>query len=388
MDVDMDMSAPPSPILKTTSPSIAPSKDSIDPQDVLSKPYAATTVVPVVGSVPAASSHLNAQSLTLATGDLPEAPGMASAASDDSGIPGLSLAGKIHPGSTAPDISRQSRDDKLQATIQDKRAVHGPAPDDEQPVRLPPAQERGKPPADHMPSSPATEVPIEEAECDMDMSPPPSPSPSPVPQSPAITQRSSVGILQPTSLPLLEKQSPIAVEPPASSTATPVEAAWVPLPQTTKEGAAPAATSPAAAPIPVLAALDVAVSGTPTNDSCARIDAAHAPSPAPRKDASPEVQGSREGSPMVVESLLGLTEPPPIAESSVVLDDAVMAEGSPTVVDSMPISPIVQGVSYPEQQRDEPNKEPLRKLVEVGSEQPMQVCRRLCLRPSLINDAV
>ena len=371
MDVDMDMSAPPSPILKAASSSVILAEESIDRLDTLSRDDTVTTAAPVDGSTPAApkaTSDINALSLTLATGDLTGAPDVASAVSDDSVIPGLSLALKKQPTPAAGNAREQSRDGEAQVTLQDERTVPGNVFKDEQLVPVASTHNLEKPAADHVRSSLATEVPAEEAECDMDMSPPPSPSPSPVPQSPTISNRSSVPaeITPVASLSQPERQPPLAVGPSASAVATPVEAPQKPLPQ---------AGDSTATPTPASVAPVVAGSEASTGDSGGSnaLDVAQTPSSAPKKDAGPDVQASREGSPMMVESLLGLTEPPPIAESSVVPDDAVIAEGSPTVVDSMPISPTVQSASHPEQEQEEPDKEPLRKPADVGRERLIQV---------------
>lgn len=368
MDVDMDMSAPPSPILKAASSSVILAEESIDRLDTLSRDDTVTTAAPVDGSTPAApkaSSDTNALSLTLASGDLTGAPGVASAVSNDSAIPGLSLALKKSPTPAAGNAREQSRDGEA---LQDERAVPGNRSKDGQLVPVTPTHNLEKPAGDRVRSSSATEVPADETECDMDMSPSPSPSPSPVPQSPTISNPSSVPaeITPVASLSQPERQPPLAVGPSASAVATPVEAPQKPLPQ---------ARDNTATPNPASVAPVVEGSEAPTGDDGGSnaLDVAQAPSSAPKKDAGPEVQASREGSPMMVESLLGLTEPPPIAESSVVPDDTVMAEGSPTVVDSMPISPTVQSASHPEQEQEEPDQEPLRKAVDVGRERLIQV---------------
>ena len=75
----MDMSTPPSPILKATSPSIAPVEN-------------ATTHHAVPSSIDINASELDVLKLTSTVPKSPEAPGVGSAVSDDSTIPGLSLA--------------------------------------------------------------------------------------------------------------------------------------------------------------------------------------------------------------------------------------------------------------------------------------------------------
>ena len=336
----MDMSTPPSPILKATSPSIAPVEN-------------ATTHHAVPSSIDINASELDVLKLTSTVPKSPEAPGVGSAVSGDSTIPGLSLA--------AGDVREPDRYDNHTGPNNASTAQK-----DEPSANLAFSRENKETTPGHLPSSPTVEVPAEETECDMDMSPPPSPSPPPAPRSPTFSLRSSVPA-DTTSVVLPPRA---VVEPPTTTAATRIEAPKGSLPQASAGAGTSTAVSSVARLAPVLIPPAGAAHEAPVEEG--------APSPpAVRNDASPEEQNSREGSPMMVESLLGLTEPPPITESSVVPDDTAMVEGSPTVVDSMPISPIVQNASHPEQQQDGPEEVPLRKPVDLGSECPVQVCRVL-----------
>ncbi|EPS98288.1 hypothetical protein FOMPIDRAFT_1024714, partial [Fomitopsis schrenkii] len=185
----MDMSVPPSPILKVISPSTVVAEESVVFQDASSEADVVTTAGPVdnaAPSAPTASSDSNALSPALAAGDITSVPGVAS--SDGSAIPGLSLASQEHPTFAFRETRGQGGGGELRSTLQDKLAAPSTNDATSSDEELPPLspQEVEESTVGHTPSSPAMELPAEEAECDMDMSPPPSPSPSPVPHLPVL----------------------------------------------------------------------------------------------------------------------------------------------------------------------------------------------------------
>lgn len=355
MDVDMDVSAPPSPILQATLPLVSQPEQPSGPGTVAVKSGPVTPKEPVVTASQPNASGLDTSSASglTSSADIHTAgPALASASSDEAIIPGLSLDNQSKTGGAAPeDESEHLSQDKLEDAKDDESAIPGLmiSPmilnSTEGPSSvLAVTHEVEKPVIPEQPSVPTLPVLGEEDECDMDMSPPPSPKAPPrlgdtcptVPLSqesvtvPAVSEEeSSVAIEQSTSVEVRPQEAGEG-HPHAPGEAT-----------TTSVPASPVKTQTPLPSEPLMTGA-ASLSSDASEPQAPRITEP-APPVAPSDEApqrSPST--SRGGSPMVVESLLGLSELPPVGESSVLADDSGAAQGSPTVVESSLASPTAE----------------------------------------------